>query len=181
MKISAILARIILGTAVLTASVAGATPLTWTLQGVTYEDGATASGSFIIESTSGDILSWDITTTPGLLDGFHYDVGNSSLFARDFFGFPNSYIIARDNPFAEPYINMTFASALTAPGTVDFTTSQDFAGSWECINCDLIRYVTAGSVTTNPVPEPAPAALFGIALAALLRFKYRADRLPATI
>jgi len=183
LKISAILARVILSTAVLTASIAGATPLTWTLQGVTYEDGATASGSFIIESTTGDILSWDITTTPGLLDGFHYDLANSSLFARDFFGFPNSYIIARDAPFAEPYINMTFVSALTAPGTVDFTTSQDFAGSWECINCDLIRYVTAGSVTTNPVsvPEPAPVALFGIALIALLGFKYRAGRLPATI
>lgn len=170
---STILSRAILSIAVLTASAAGATPLTWTLQGVTYEDGATASGAFVIESTTGDILSWDITTTPGLLEGFHYDLSSSSLFARDFFGAPNSYTIVRDTPFAEPYINLTFASALTAPGTVNFVTSQNLNGSWECINCDLIRYVTAGGVTTNPVPEPAPVALLGIALAALLARRKR--------
>ena len=168
MKISAILSRVILSIAVLTASSASAIPLTWTLQGVTFDDGATASGSFVIESASGDMLSWDITTSPGLLAGFHYDLSSSSLFARDFFGFPNSYTIVRDNPFAEPYLNMTFVNALTAPGTVNFSTAPDNSGSWECINCDLIRYVTAGAVTTNPVPEPAPVALFGIALAALV-------------
>lgn len=168
MKISALLSRAILSAAVLAASIASATPLTWTLQGVTYEDGATASGSFIIESTTGNMLSWDITTTAGLLSGFHYDLSDSSLFARDFFGSPNSYTIVRNSPFAEPYINMTFVSALTAPGTVNFTTAQNNSGSWECINCDRIRYLTAGAVTTNPVPEPAPLALFGIALAALL-------------
>lgn len=163
MKISAILSI-----ALLTSPLAVATPLTWTLQGVAFEDGATASGSLVVESTSGDLLSWDITTTPGLLAGFHYDPSTSSLFARDFFGNPNTYTIVNNAPFAVPYINLAFDTALTSAGTASLITSQNLSGSWECYNCDLIRYVTAGSATTNPVPEPAPAALFGVALAALL-------------
>jgi hypothetical protein len=164
LKISAILSRIILSVAVLTASVASASPLTWTLDGVTYEDGATASGYFVIETTTGDMLSWDITTAAGTLGAYHYDSASSSLFGRDMFS-ANSYVIASNAIDLNPYVNLSFASALTAAGTVNFNHSADFDGSWECDNCATLRFLTAGSVTA--VPEPAPVALFGIALAAL--------------
>lgn len=170
LKISTILSRIVFCCVALTASVATAVPLTWTLQGVTFDDGGTASGSFIIDSANGDLLSWNITTTAGSsLPGFTFDTTNSSLFGQDVFGVPNAYTITRDTPFAEPYWHMTFDSALTAMGTVNFSYANDLSGSWECNNCTPIRYMTAGSVTTgtNDVPEPAPLALFSIALAGL--------------
>jgi hypothetical protein len=170
LKISTILSRVILCCAALTASVASAVPLTWTLQGVAFTDGATASGSFVIDSDTGDMLSWDITTTAGPnLTGFIYDTTSSELFQRDVWGSPNAYLLTRISPFANPYLNITFDSALTAPGTVNFSYDIGLSGSWECNNCTFIRYITAGSVTTGPtdVPEPAPVALLGIALAAL--------------
>lgn len=154
----------------MTASVASAVPLTWTLQGVIFDDGATASGSFVIDSTNGDMLNWNVTTTAGTnLPGFTYDNVSSSMFGRDVWGTPNAYLLTRNTPFANPYLNMTFASALTTAGTVNFTYDTDLGGSWECNNCTFIRYVTAGSVTTvdTDIPEPAPLALFGAALAGL--------------
>jgi len=165
-----ILSRIILCCAALSASVATAVPLTWTLQGVAFADGATASGSFVIDSDSGDMLWWDITTTAGPnLSGFTYDTTSSGMFGRDIWGPSNAYLLTRNVPFANPYLNLTFASALTSAGTVNFSYDIGLGGSWECNNCTFIRYITAGSVTTdtNDVPEPGPVALFGIALAAL--------------
>ena len=112
------------------------------------------------------MLAWDIVTTDGSVrTGFAYDPSNSNL-VSDRFG-PNSYSIVRKNPFAQPYVNFGFDSALTAAGTVNFRYSFNENGSWECGNCDAIRYITAGSVTSaaNAVPEPSSVALFGIALA----------------
>jgi len=167
LKISAILSRIILSVAVFTASVASASPLTWTLNGVTFDDGSTATGTFVAETTTGDLLSWNITTTPGVLSGFVYDTTTSSLYARDLFA-ANSYLFTNDLPFADPYLNIAFARALSSAGTVNFTLDA----SYECDNCNTVRFITSGSVTA--VPEPAPVALFGIALGALfLRRKAR--------
>src|SRR6478672_6428055 len=113
MKASTLLARLFLCCAALCTSLASAVPLTWTLQGVNFQDGASASGSFMIESTTGDLLSWNITTTPGMLAGFNFNAGNSTVYGRDIWGAPNAYTITRTSPFANPYLQMTFASALT--------------------------------------------------------------------
>ncbi|HEY0065230.1 MAG TPA: PEP-CTERM sorting domain-containing protein [Telluria sp.] len=167
MKFSAIVTRVFLSLALLTASVAHATPLIWNFQGVTFDDDATASGYLEVESTTGDLLSWNVTTSAGILPGFTYDAGSSSLYGQGIFATDN-YVLAGAGVNADRYISLSFVSALTAPGTVGLIINdQDLTGSFECNDCFLGRFVSAGSVSTSQVPEPAPLALFGIALIAL--------------
>lgn len=154
----------------LSASAANASLITWTLQDVQFDDRATASGWFSIESTNGIVQSWDITTTAGaLLPGFHFDTSSSSLLGHNFWNAnPNSFLFVRNSPFAQPYFNLSFVSSLTSPGTVDFDTSGILAGSWECNNCSNRRNVIDGSVVSSGnVPEPDALALLAIGLLGL--------------
>ena len=54
---------------------------TWTLQGVTFEDGTTASGTFSVDS-SGHLTTYDIVTTTDRIYGQHYikpSIGSSNF------------------------------------------------------------------------------------------------------
>ena len=73
--------------AVLCVPVASAIPLTWKLVGVTFDDGSTADGSFIMDNGTGVLSNWNITTHVGTLDfaglavptlGFIYNPGTST-------------------------------------------------------------------------------------------------------
>src|SRR5258708_19781801 len=44
---------------------ASAAPVVWTLSGVTFSDGGTASGSFIFDADTNTYSSINVTTTPG--------------------------------------------------------------------------------------------------------------------
>lgn len=66
--------------ALTTALPAGAVTVAWTLTGATIDDGCRAAGTFTINSTTGRVNGYDITTTPGaMLVGFHYDATTSFL------------------------------------------------------------------------------------------------------
>ena len=120
-----------------------------------------------MESTTGDLLSWNLTSAPGVLAGFTYDGTTSTLFARDLYA-PNGYLISSNDVNTSPLLSLNFASALTAPGTVNLVISDvDLTGGFECDNCFTTRFISAGAVSTSQVPEPAPLALFGVALIAL--------------
>ena len=62
--------KLVIGSVALAISVALSAPvqasiIDWTLEGVTFDDGGTASGTFSTNSSTGDIVSYDITTTAG--------------------------------------------------------------------------------------------------------------------
>jgi hypothetical protein len=66
---------------------ASASPIQWVLTGVTFSDGATATGSFTYDADTDALSAWDIVTSAGAYAGFEYtpldtqpDIVDSSRF-----------------------------------------------------------------------------------------------------
>lgn len=145
-----------------------AAPLTWHLQGVTFADGGTASGSFVFDADSTAYSNINMVTTAGSsLPGATY----SNLYVA----FPNALIALQTAgaPQGSTALQFLFASNLTnAGGTVNIlVSSNSFEGTCDASQIcasNPLRRVTAGAVTAaNAVPEPATAALVPAALLAL--------------
>ncbi len=157
------------------AAAACAGPILWTLQGVTFNDGGTASGSFMFDAGTGQYSSIDITTTSGSsLTGSTYaflDPGEAG-----FNGPAKVSLVASNAPnlTGSPFLSFVWQSNLTgAGGTMPFSSTLN-SGETTCTNsgCTSIdqsagRVITAGDITTGAVPEPATLLLVGCALAGL--------------
>ncbi|RJG00424.1 PEP-CTERM sorting domain-containing protein [Noviherbaspirillum sedimenti] len=155
--------------ALLLAAPAMASPLLWTLVGVTFDDGGSASGTFSTDSTTGSLLSYDIVTTSGsAAPGFHFDGVGDSKYADNYFG-PNSFVIVNDTPFAFPILAFAFSDALTSGGVNALLVGSFPYGSFQSNNdSSEKRLIVSGNATTETtVPEPAPLALLAISLVGL--------------
>lgn len=159
---------VVLGFAGFFANMANASLITWTFSGATFNDGGTLSGWFMADTDTGTVTNWDITTTAGSsLPGFHFDLGSSYLYGYNVWSSnPNSFVLVRTAPFAQPYINLSFDASWLTSGVLNFDTSGFTAGTWECNNCASVRFLTSGQATS--VPEPMGIALFGLGLLALI-------------
>jgi hypothetical protein len=155
-----------------------ATTLAWTLSGVTFDDGGTATGTFTTNATNGRLLSYNLFTTAGSsLGAFHYDATTSVKYANNRVG-NNSFLVR--NIQTGRYINLSFVNPLTSGGVDAIDIGPN---SYECNNCTPVRYVATGFATTSvttPVPEPLSWALmvvgFGLVGVAARR---RMTALPA--
>ncbi len=79
---------------------AAAQALLYTLSGVTFSDGATASGSFVFDPTANNFGAYDITTTNGVTDslaGYHYVPGTAFPGGEGF-----SFQFADGDPYHSP-------------------------------------------------------------------------------
>lgn len=133
---------------------ANAGPLNFTLSNVKFDDGTSLTGGFTIDDTTGDVLSFDITSENGTLPGIEYLTGNPTF--RDLFG-PNEYIFGNGSNITQ-YLSLSFANPLSAG-------SNALVGlSYECSNCGTGRWIVSGAAT---VPEAASWAMMLVGFGAV--------------
>jgi hypothetical protein len=146
------------GLALLFAVGAKADQVTWYLQGVTFQDGSTASGSFVFDADTNSFSSIDIKTTTGSIrDGAHYVLPNTSVDSVPFFLL---FVTSNASDLTgTPVLAAELAFEMTnAGGTIGLSTSSKTGHFSEdsCIDTicsgpqSPIRNVTGGSITTAP-------------------------------
>lgn len=145
--------------------------VTWYLNNVTFNDDATASGSFAWDADSQTLSNWNISTTAGVLPSFTYTPADSS--GGNYFqvsGYQNEFLFMVNGSTRQ--LRMTPIAALSDAGgivDVDLNTWGGGAGSLECNNCNPYRKIVSGSFQTtavSSVPEPGSLGLLGLSLAA---------------
>jgi len=144
----------------------------WTLSGVTFTDGGTASGSFVYDATTQTETQFDITTTAGsALPGREY-IDNGTQPPYPALGFAVLDILNPANLTNAPFIAFSFSAALSdLGGTISLTTSSG-EGSCSDAACNFgnyLRHVNGGSligVQLATAPEPPTILLAALALGA---------------
>ena len=160
-------------------SIASADSILWTLTGVTFAGGGTASGSFDYNSATNTFSAIDIVTTSGTGFGGATYTTLSGAFA----GFSTSTGLflgpAGGNFTGTPLLVLFFDDPLfNAGGTVtDNLSTGDSAGiegtcdDATCTSQTADRSITAGEATSTVAvvtPEPSALSLLGVAFAGLL-------------
>lgn len=157
-----VLVLLVLGAFVPTAS---ADDVTWNLSGVTFSDGATASGSFVFNADTGMFSAIDITVSGGSStfgDGTYsiFDPGYSSNASR---------LVPVESPFptdavGAPVLGLLFGSPLTDAGGTDSLLLDQIQGIQDCDNSNcsvsgISYYLTAGDVVSSVTATPEPSSL----------------------
>jgi len=143
-----------------------AVPLLWTLNGVTFNDGGTASGSFVYDATANTNSAVNITTTTGSsVTGSTYTFVCSSP-CDGGLAFSPTYLVAltvsgSGNLTGVPVLELLFNTSLTNAGgtvTLNTTSFEDRCSNSNCTATTTpFRSITAGSITAGPL-GPAVSA-----------------------
>jgi hypothetical protein len=142
-----------------TAGAAQAVPVTWTLQDWTFNDGGSASGSFVYDADTNNFSDMFIATTNGTeRTGVIYSEaisgGNTAFSAVPFAGFPSLV--------SSPNLMVMFADQLTNLGGVVgvFMGQESTCNNAGCTSLTgPIRFLGEGA-SVSAVPIPAALSLF---------------------
>ncbi len=186
--VSALILALTLFSSLALARSAVAVPFLYTLTGVTFDDGAAATGSFIFDPNAGTYGAFDIKTSDGLVfSGSHYSPGAGT--GTDFLASPDAYIF--DNFGVDShYLNFSYSGHITAPGVYALEIGSpngpgSFSNSGEFVNSSLdYRLLTTGSLTvtsTSSVPDTGGTLLsLTLGIAAVAGFQRCNRRLRAS-
>jgi hypothetical protein len=160
---------------ILSAGSAYAIPLTWTLSGVVFTDGGTASGSFVYDFDSNQYSSINVVTTSGaaisgatytFLDNAVPHLSTQVVFLAanlgDLTGTPDLAL----SPSAPGFTG--------AGGTVNIFMEELSCGNATCtVPAFPARFAFAGVATATPEPRSLLLFLFGITAIAVRRNQTR--------
>lgn len=150
-------------------SSARAIPVEWTLAGVTFDDGGTASGSFTFNAASNSILDFNINVSGGNT-GIH-----PALVFQPSAG--TGFVLPNSNPLDTLFFNhnvsgrqfrITPLAALTDAGglvQIDLATAFGGSGSADTFNFSPARLINAGSLTGAAISISEPGSLGLVAIA----------------
>jgi hypothetical protein len=151
-------------------SVACADGVNWTIEGVTFADGGTVSGSFSYNANNNTYSNIDVTSTAGtLLTGSNYTtLTNGYVSGPTLLGMgPN--IGSPANFTGDYFLQLMFTDLLTnAGGTVTLTAVETYCGNSTC-SSPIVRRGDDGSITSAiATPEPTALVLLAAGLLGLL-------------
>jgi hypothetical protein len=158
---------------------ASATPVLWTLQGFTFNDGGTASGSFVYDNALTQFSSINITVTSGSLLGsttFHY-LGTTAFFSLPgyFFQDADPGIVGSTRIFGfgpdgniSPFLSGTGGVVSVGPGSDGICNAVD--GNGVCLGWNSGRSLIfhSGSLIGTPLPEPSAWSLVPVGILVML-------------
>ncbi|MEE4639489.1 MAG: hypothetical protein V2J42_12205, partial [Wenzhouxiangella sp.] len=129
-----------------------ATRLEYALDGVTFSDGGTATGTFVYDTELDEITTWNIMTSGG----------NEEPFPPFTYSPATSTVNVRDRGDLQPRISFVDSAGGTGARGLRITPTLPLAnggeiplqldtpgGGVECFNCNPFRSITAGSLTTD--------------------------------
>ena len=128
--------------------------VTWTLDGVTFSDGASASGSFEFDHATQTAVDWNISVSGGdesIFPPFTYSPA-TSCDDTSAFGFGPSF---QENSSLRQLRLVTAINLPTLGGTIPLDTSEWPRQAMECFDCNPYRRITAGRLQAESTdPEP---------------------------
>lgn len=162
--------------ALCTVAVAASAATTWTLQGVTFSDGGTASGSFVYDAATNTYSNINVTTTAGtvVLTGANYQFAVAASSASGV-----GLVTTAGNLTGTRGLALLFTSLLTGNGgtvNISNTSMELTCNNASCSNNTTLRTVTAGRVIgVNPTPTLSEWGLiaFAVMLAGLGALRLR--------
>ena len=142
--------------------------IVYSFSGVTFNDGATLTGTFTTNDSFNALLNFNITTSAGTIPGFTFTPATSdgtTSTSLPFILVANTPLTSFENVLQVTFNNLTAAGAQIKVGAFD-SFEQGPPGN-------IKRVIEAGSVIA--VPEPS-SVLFGIGGLGLLAYVVRRRR-----